>query len=194
MCFNHQHTGKLYGIPVKGTLAHSWVMSFDSELEAFEAYAQAMPNNCIFLVDTYDTLSGVRHAIKIAERLKERGYKLGGIRLDSGDLAYLSIEARRLLDQAGFHDAQIVASNDLDENVIQSLNEQSAKIDIWGVGTKLATAYNQPALGGVYKLCAIRKPGQDWQPKLKLSEQSAKISTPGITQVRRFSDKGNAFS
>ena len=112
---------------------------------------------------------------------------------DSGDLAYLSIEARYLLDQAGFKDAQIIASNDLDENVIQSLNDQSARIDAWGVGTKLSTAYDQPALGGVYKLSAIRKPGEEWQPKLKLSEQAAKISTPGISQVRRYSDKAEAY-
>ncbi len=185
--------GKLYGIPIKGTHSHSWVMSFGSELEAFEAYADAMPNNCVFLVDTYDTLSGVKHAIKVGEKLRARGFELGGIRLDSGDLAYLSIESRYLLDQAGFKDAQIIASNDLDENVIQSLNDQSARIDAWGVGTKLSTAYDQPALGGVYKLSAIRKPGEEWQPKLKLSEQAAKISTPGISQIRRYSDKAETY-
>ena len=180
--------GKLYGIPVKGTHAHSWVMSFDSELQAFHAYADAMPNNTIFLVDTYDTLLGVAHAIKVGKYLRNNGHKLAGIRLDSGDLAYLSIEARKMLDEAGFNDAIILASNDLDEHVISSLNDQSARIDAWGVGTKLATAYDQPALGGVYKMSAVRNPSEDWQPKLKLSEQTAKISTPGILQVRRFID------
>ena len=181
--------GKIFGIPVKGTHAHSWVMSFNSELEAFEAYAQAMPNNCIFLVDTYDTLGGVKNAIQVGRQLKDKGHHLTGVRLDSGDLAYLSIEARKLLDQAGFNDAVILASNDLDENVIQSLNDQNARIDVWGVGTKLATAYDQPALGGVYKLSAIRRPGESWQPRLKLSEQAIKISNPGILQTRRFYSK-----
>jgi nicotinate phosphoribosyltransferase len=181
--------GKIFGIPVKGTHAHSWVMSFSSELEAFGAYAEAMPNNCIFLVDTYDTLGGVKNAIEIGRKLKANGHKLGGVRLDSGDLAYLSIESRKLLDQSGFNDAVIVVSNDLDEHVMQSLNDQNAQIDVWGVGTKLATAYDQPALGGVYKLSAIRKPGEKWQPKIKLSEQAIKISNPGVLQTRRFISK-----
>jgi nicotinate phosphoribosyltransferase len=181
--------GMLFGIPVKGTHAHSWVMSFDAELEAFEAYAGAMPNNCVFLVDTYDTLMGVRHAIEIGRRLRERGHRLVGIRLDSGDLAYLSIEARRLLDEAGFPDAAIIASNDLDESIIASLKHQGAQINVWGVGTKLVTAYDQPAMGGVYKLGAIRAPGQPWQYKLKLSEQAIKVSNPGILQVRRFEER-----
>ncbi len=178
--------GKLFGIPVKGTHAHSWVMSFDDEQEAFEAYARAMPNNCVFLVDTYDTLEGVRKAARVGRRLREQGHEMVGIRLDSGDLAYLSIEARRILDQEGFPDAQIVASNDLDEYIIDSLKQQGAKIAVWGVGTKLATAYDQPALGGVYKLAAIRAPGQEWRYKVKLSEQSVKVSNPGIQQVRRY--------
>lgn len=178
--------GRLYGIPVRGTHAHSWIMSFDDELEAFEAYADAMPNNAIFLVDTYDTLRGVRHAIEAGRRLRERGYPMLGIRLDSGDLAYLSIEARKMLDEAGFHDTRILATGDLDERLISSLKVQGAKIAVWGVGTKLATAFDEPALGGIYKLSAIRKPGGEWQRKLKLSEQTAKISTPGILQVRRF--------
>ncbi|MGH9554106.1 MAG: nicotinate phosphoribosyltransferase, partial [Terriglobales bacterium] len=181
--------GKIYGIPVKGTHAHSWVMSYPNELEAFERYAHAMPNNCIFLVDTYDTADGVKHAIKVGKQLEANGYKLVGIRLDSGDLAYLSIEARKMLDAAGFKDTQILASNDLDEHVIQSLKDQAAAIDIWGVGTKLATAYDQPALNGVYKLSAVKEPGRDWEYKLKLSEQSAKISTPGFQQIRRFSGR-----
>jgi nicotinate phosphoribosyltransferase len=175
------------GIPVRGTHAHSWVMSFDTEDEAFRAYAEAMPNNSVFLVDTYDTLTGVKRAIAAGQWLREHGHKLGGVRLDSGDLAWLSIEARRLLDDAGFPEATIVASNDLDEQTISSLKVQGAAIGLWGVGTRLVTAFDQPALGGVYKLSAIRRPGEKWQPKIKLSEQIAKISTPGIQQVRRFS-------
>ncbi len=182
--------GKLFGIPVRGTHAHSWVMSFDDEPAAFEAYAKALPNNCVFLVDTYDTLDGVRYAIEAGRRLRERGHEMVGIRLDSGDLAYLSIEARRMLDAAGFEKAVIVASNDLDENIIQSLKAQGATIAVWGVGTKLVTAYDQPALGGVYKMTALRKPGEAWDYKLKLSEQSIKISNPGVLQVRRYHRDG----
>lgn len=181
--------GKLYGIPVRGTHAHSWVMSFDSERESFEAYARAMPNNCVFLVDTYDTLQGVRHAVEAGRALRERGHELLGIRLDSGDLAYLSIEARRILDEAGFPDAVIYASNDLDEHLITSLKQQGAKIAAWGVGTQLVTAFDQPSLGGVYKLSAVRSGGA-WQPRVKLSEQTAKVTTPGTLQVRRFSRDG----
>lgn len=180
--------GKLFGLPVKGTHAHSWIMCFEDELEAFRAYARAMPNNCIFLVDTYDTLEGVRHAAQVGRELAAEGHRLLGVRLDSGDLAYLSKEARRILDEAGFPEAQIVASNDLDETIITSLKQQGAAIGVWGVGTKLATAYDQPALGGVYKLSALRRPGQDWRHTLKLSEQAIKISTPGCLQVRRFHD------
>lgn len=182
--------GHRLGIPVKGTHAHSWVMSFDTEEESFRAYAAALPNNSIFLVDTYDTLKGVANAIESGRWLREHGHKLGGIRLDSGDLAYLSIEARRMLDEAGFTDAAIVASNDLDEHTIASLKQQGAAINIWGVGTKLVTAYDQPALGGVYKLSAVRDAGGEWQHKVKLSEQSAKVSTPGLQQVRRFRHHG----
>jgi nicotinate phosphoribosyltransferase len=184
--------GKNHGIPVRGTHAHSWVMSFDSELEAFEAYAAAMPNNCIFLVDTYDTLEGVRHAIQVGRKLRAAGMELAGIRLDSGDLTWLSVQARKLLDEAGFDKAVIVASNDLDEHIIQSLKYEGAAIDVWGVGTKLATAYDQPALGGVYKLAAVRRPGQPWSYRVKLSEQAVKISNPGIQQVRRMR-VGDAF-
>ncbi|MFB3891988.1 MAG: nicotinate phosphoribosyltransferase [Phycisphaerae bacterium] len=178
--------GRLYGIPVKGTHAHSWVMCFDEELEAFDAYATALPNNCIFLVDTYDTLEGVRNAIEIGRRLRRRGHEMLGIRLDSGDLAYLSVEARAMLDEAGFDKAIIVGSNDLDENIIASLKQQEARISVWAVGTRLVTAYDEPALGGVYKLSAIKRPGGEWQHKVKLSEQSVKTTTPGILQVRRF--------
>jgi len=185
--------GKRYGIPVRGTHAHSWVMSFDDEEAAFEAYAQAMPNNCVFLVDTYDTLAGVRKAINVARRLRSRGYEMVGIRLDSGDLAWLSAEARKLLDAAGFPKAQIVASNDLDERTIASIQQQGGAIAVWGVGTKLVTAYDQPALGGVYKLAAIREPGGEWKPRVKLSEQAIKVSTPGIQNVRRFIRDGEAI-
>ena len=180
--------GKLFGIPVKGTHAHSWVMSFDNELEAFDAYARVMPNNCVFLVDTYNTLEGVKHAVEIGRRLRTRGGKLQGIRLDSGDLAYLSIEARKLLNAAGFADAAIAATNDLDETTIRSLKEQGAAIDIWGVGTRLVTAYDQAALGGVFKLGALREQGNPgaWRHKIKLSEQSGKVSIPGMLQVRRY--------
>jgi nicotinate phosphoribosyltransferase len=184
--------GKLYGIPVRGTHAHSWVMAFDSELESFEAYARAMPNNCVFLVDTYDTLQGVRHACQAARWLRDHGHEMLGVRLDSGDLAYLSIEARKILDEEGFPNARILASSDLDEYLIASLKEQGAKIGVWGVGTRLATSYEQPALGGVYKLAALRSPAGGWQYKLKLSEQTAKISTPGMLQVRRYR-RGDGF-
>lgn len=180
--------GKLFGIPVKGTHAHSWVMSFDSEMESFIAWAEVMPNNSIFLVDTYNSLEGTRRAVEAGKLLRAQGHTLAGIRLDSGDLAYLSIEARKILDDGGFPDAVIIGSSDLDEYVIDSLKGQGATISVWGVGTRLTTAYDQPALGGVYKLTAIRKPGGRWQPKIKLSEQIAKINTPGLLQVRRYSD------
>jgi nicotinate phosphoribosyltransferase len=178
--------GKLYGIPVAGTHAHSWVMSFESELEAFGAYAKALPNNCAFLVDTYNSLTGVRHAIKVGRQLRQQGHELAGIRLDSGDLAFLSIQARRLLDEAGFPTTAILGSNDLDEYLIDSLKEQGATINCWGVGTRLVTGHPQAALGGVYKLSAIRQPGGAWEHKVKLSEQAAKLTNPGILQVRRF--------
>jgi nicotinate phosphoribosyltransferase len=181
--------GKVFGIPVRGTHAHSWVMSFQTEYEAFQAYAEAMPGNSVFLVDTYDSIEGIRHAVEVGRHLRSIGKDLGGIRLDSGDLAYLSIVGRRILDQAGFHTTQIVASNDLDEYVIGSLNEQGALIDLWGVGTKLVTAFDQPALGGVYKLGAIRSGNGPWQKKVKLSEQAVKVSNPGSLQVRRFEDE-----
>jgi nicotinate phosphoribosyltransferase len=145
-----------------------------------------MPGNCTFLVDTFDSLDGVRDAIAIGHELREQGHELLGIRLDSGDLAYLSIEARRLLDEAGFPDAKITASNDLDEQLIASLLEQGARIDSFGVGTKLVTAFDQPALGGVYKLGASRDEAGAWREALKLSEQPIKISNPGILAVKRL--------
>jgi nicotinate phosphoribosyltransferase len=161
-------------------------MSFSTERQAFEAYAEAQPNNCILLVDTYDTLEGVGHAVETGRRLRERGHDLAGIRLDSGDLAYLSVEARKILDAAGFPGTVIVASNDLDEHVITSLKEQGAAIDVWGVGTRLVTGGDDPALGGVYKLAAVRLPGRRWRHTVKVSEQSVKTTNPGIQQVRRY--------
>jgi nicotinate phosphoribosyltransferase len=179
--------GKLFGIPVAGTHAHSWVMSFPDEKEAFEAYAAALPDNCVFLVDTYHTFDGTRKAIQVGKELRKQGKKLHGIRIDSGDLAYFSSKARQLLDSEGLHDTKIIASNDLDEYIIHSLKaEQKAPIDIWGVGTKLVTAFDQPALGAVYKLSAIRNEQGVWEDKIKLSEQAIKVNTPGLQQVRRY--------
>ena len=185
--------GKLFDIPVKGTHAHSWVMCFDNELEAFAAYADAMPHNCVFLVDTYDTLEGVKNAIKVGKWLRIKGFEMIGIRLDSGDLATLSIQARELLDSEDFKDAAIIASNDLDEYKIKALKQKGALINVWGVGTNLVTAKDQPALGGVYKLGAIQDKKGEWQYKIKLSEQAIKISNPGILQVRRFYNKEKQF-
>jgi nicotinate phosphoribosyltransferase len=183
--------GRLLGIPVRGTHAHSWIMSFESEAEAFEKYADVMPNNCIFLVDTYDTLNGVRLAAEMGNKLKARGHKMLGVRLDSGDLAYLSIEARKILDDAGLHEAIIVGTNDLDERTIESLKLQGAKINVWAVGTRLVTAQDQPALGGVYKLSAIRdEEDGGWRYPLKASETLAKASFPGELQVRRYTHDG----
>ena len=178
--------GQLFGIPVGGTHAHSWVMCHDDELTAFREFARVMPNNCVFLVDTYDTLQGVRHAVTVGRELRALGHEMIGIRLDSGDLASLSIEARQILDEGGFPKAAIVASNDLDERIVETLKGQGARINVWGVGTRLVTGCDDPALGGVYKLSAVRTAGEPWQYKVKLSEQTAKVSTPGILQVRRY--------
>lgn len=182
--------GQRYDIPLRGTHAHSWVMSFDSELEAFEAYADAMPDNCLLLVDTYDTLDGVRHAIRVGERLRLRGKRLIGVRLDSGDLTWLSVEARKMLDRAGFRDAVVVGSNELDEHVITALRHEGAAINTWGVGTRLVTAHGEPALGGVYKLSMVTPAGRAPQPRIKVSEQAVKTTNPGVQQVRRFSRDG----
>jgi nicotinate phosphoribosyltransferase len=186
--------GQLFGIPVKGTHAHSWVTAFDDELAAFRAYAEAMPNNCILLVDTYDTLQGVRHAVEVGRELRARGGQLAGVRLDSGDLAYLSVEARKILDAAEFQRTRILASNDLDEHVVASLKQQRAAIDVWGVGTRLATAHGDPALTAVYKLTALREPDGNWRHPLKLSEQVVKITTPGVLQVRRYRTEGEELA
>lgn len=176
-----------FGIPVRGTHAHSWVMAFDSEPEAFAAYIDQFPHNAVLLVDTYNSLEGVRNAIEAGRMLRERGADLLGIRLDSGDLAYLSSQARRLLDEHGFQATRIVASNDLDERLIASLKSQGAPIDAWGVGTKLVTAFDEPALGGVYKLAAIENIEGETVERIKLSEQAAKTSLPGCLDIARLS-------
>lgn len=178
--------GKLYGIPVKGTHSHSWVMSFENERQAFEAYAAAFPSQCVFLVDTYNTLDGVRQAIAVGRQLRAQGQDLLGIRLDSGDLAILSRQARLLLDEAGFEQTTIIGSDGLDATKIRQLKAQGACIGLWGVGTQLVTAAEQPSLGGVYKLAALQDANGNWQPKIKLSDTPEKISTPGLLQVRRY--------
>ena len=185
--------GQRYGIPVSGTQAHSWIMFFDRETEAFETYAKAMPNNCVFLVDTYNSIDGVRHAINVARQLRKDGHEMIGVRLDSGDRAALSIETRRMLDDAGFGNARIVCSGDLDEFAIAEMKQRGAKIDIWGVGTKLTTGQPDAALGGIYKLAAVRKPGERWRYRIKLSDDPAKTSYPGLLQVRRFHQPDGRF-
>jgi nicotinate phosphoribosyltransferase len=178
--------GRWLGIPVKGTHAHSWVMVFGDELTAFTHYADALPHNCTLLVDTYDTIEGVRNAIRVGQKLRQQGYTLAGIRLDSGDLAQLSRQARQLLDEAGFTDTAVVASNDLDEDQIAELRRQGAPIVVWGVGTRLVTGYEQPALGGVYKLGALQNESGHWEDRIKVSEQPIKTTNPGRLQVRRY--------
>lgn len=175
-----------YGIPVAGTHAHSWVMAFENERSAFAAYAEVMPHNCILLVDTYNTLEGVKNAITVGLTLKSQGYSLLGVRLDSGDLATLSIAARKLLDDAGLFDTQIVGSNDLDEYEIVRLKKAGAKITLWGVGTRLSTGYEQPALGGVYKLVALKACDGKWTYKAKQTDDIKKKSLPGIHGVKRI--------
>ncbi|HEU4962565.1 MAG TPA: nicotinate phosphoribosyltransferase [Bacilli bacterium] len=178
--------GHLFGIPTKGTHAHAWVQDHDSEEQAFEHYAKALPDQVTLLVDTYDTLkSGIPNAIKVAKHLEAQGKKMNGIRLDSGDLCYLSKQARQMLDDAELDYVQIVASSDLDEKTILNLKAQGSRIDIWGVGTKLITAYDQPALGGVYKLVAREVNGQ-YEPTIKISGNPEKITTPGVKQVYRI--------
>ena len=185
--------GKQLGIPVRGTHAHSWVLAFDDELTAFESFADVYPDNCVFLVDTFDTLQGVQHAIQVGKRLRATGHQLVGVRLDSGDLGTLSHQARQLLDQANFHQTVIVASNDLNEHTIAHLKSQQAPIGIWGVGTRLVTASDQPSLGGVYKLSALRDAQGLWQHKLKRSENDEKHTLPGMLQVRRYYRNGAPF-
>ena len=185
--------GQQFGIPVSGTQAHSWIMFFESEREAFKTYAEAMPNNCIFLVDTYDSIDGIRHAIEVGNDLRKQGHEMIGVRLDSGDGVALSIKARQMLDKAGFPNAKIVGSGNLDEYMITDLKQRGAKIDVWGVGTKLSTGHPDGALGGTYKLGATRRLGDEWQYRVKLSEESAKASVPGSLQVRRFYQPDGRF-
>jgi len=178
--------GKIFDIPVKGTMAHSWIMSFESELAAFEKYAEVYPDSCILLIDTYDTLnSGLENAIKIGKKLQENGHDSFGVRLDSGDLEYLSKRVRERLDRAGLKNAKIAASNELDEGIIHQLITEKAPIDVWGVGTHLVTAKSDPALTGVYKLMAKEVDGK-FVPTIKVSNNPEKISDPGIKQVYRF--------
>lgn len=185
------YAGKQFSLPVSGTMAHSFVMNFPTEREAFRAYAKAYPDDCVLLVDTYDTLaSGVPNAIETFRSLKERGRVPKGIRIDSGDLAYLSKEARKMLDGAGLEEVKICASGDLDEYTIRSLKEQGAKIDSWGVGTKLITSASLPSLGGVYKLCAVFEKGEEI-PKLKLSDTEVKTTNPACKEVYRIYDRNS---
>lgn len=183
---SNMRAGMLFGIPAKGTHAHSWIQGHDTEEEAFRAYAESLPDYVTLLVDTYNTLkSGVPNAIKIAHELEKQGKRMNAIRLDSGDLAYLSQMARKMLDEAGLSYVQIVASNDLDEGIIANLKSQGAKIDVWGVGTKLITATDQPSLGGVYKLVAREKDGS-YEPVIKISANPEKVSTPGFKELYRI--------
>lgn len=179
-----------YNIPALGTMAHSWIQSFDNEEEAFRAYAKAYPDNCTLLVDTYNTLkSGIPNAIKIFnEEVVSRGFRPKGVRIDSGDITYLSKKARKMLDEAGFEDCKICASNSLDEYIIRDMFLQGAKVDIFGVGERLITSYSSPVFGGVYKLVAMKKDGQIL-PKIKVSENVGKITTPCFKRLYRLFDK-----
>jgi nicotinate phosphoribosyltransferase len=178
--------GKLFSIPIHGTQAHSWIMAFPTEIEAFRSFAQVMKSNTSLLVDTYETIQGIHNAVKVALVLKQNGYHLAAIRLDSGDLLELSKQARQILDQAGLNDTQIMASGDLDEHLISQLKEQHAPIDSWGVGTRLVTSYDEPALNAIYKLSAIQAKNGQWQNKMKLSNDPNKTTLPGVHQVTRF--------
>lgn len=187
--------GKNFNVPVSGTQAHSWIMDFPTELDAFRAYADVYPDGVMFLVDTYDTLgSGVPNAIKVFDELVAKGHKPIGIRIDSGDLAYLTKQARKMLDKAGYKYTKICASGDLDERLISSLKSQGACIDLWGVGTKLITSADMPALGGVYKLVALKE-GDGYTPKIKISNNTAKITNPGFKSLYRiYTNDGMAFA
>ena len=179
--------GEMFGIPIKGTHSHSWVMTFDSELEAFRRYADLYPDACLLLVDTIDTLkSGVPNAIKVFDELVAKGHKPLGIRLDSGDLAYLSREARKMLDAAGYDYVKIFASNDIDEEILLALQAQDCKIDVYGIGTKLITSFTNASLGGVYKMCAIENDKGEIEPKIKMSNSREKITNPGLKKIVRI--------
>ena len=178
--------GKLFGVPVRGTHAHSWVESFDKEVDSFRAFSEVFPDHCVLLVDTYEVTEGVRNAIRVAEEMRSRGKTLRGIRIDSGDLAYYSKVARDMLDQAGFHEVKILASSDLDEWLIETLRDQGARIDIWCVGTKLMTSYQTPALGVVYKLMAADRGDEKMIPKIKISQNPEKVTNPGVKKIVRF--------
>ena len=187
--------GQMFHVPVAGTMAHSWVMDYPTEYDAFRAYADAYPDNCLLLVDTYDTLrSGVPNAIKVFKELRAAGHTPKGIRLDSGDLAYLSKKARKMMDDAGFPEAKICVSGDLDERSINSLIQQGAKIDSWGVGTKLITSEDLPALGGVYKLSAVFEKDGTLTPKIKLSDNTAKITNPAFKNLYRLYDRESGMA
>ena len=181
--------GHIYNIPVKGTHAHSWVQSFDSEIESFRKFVEVWPDNAILLIDTYDTLnSGLPNAVKVAKELEVKGKRLIAVRIDSGDFAYLSKKVRQVLDENNLHYVKILGSNQLDEYTIQSLNNQGAPIDMYGVGTKLITAFDQPALDGVYKLSAV-----NGVAKIKISDNMEKVNNPGIKKVRRYFDTNGKF-
>jgi len=187
--------GQMFDIPVAGTMAHSWVMDYPTEYEAFRAYANAYPDSCMLLVDTYDTLrSGMPNAIKVFKELRAAGHEPKGVRLDSGDLAYLSKKARKMLDDAGFENAIVCVSGDLDERSISSLIQQGAKIGSWGVGTRLITSEDLPALGGVYKLAAVIEKDGTVTPKIKLSDNTAKITNPAFKSLYRLYDKENGMA
>ncbi len=177
--------GKLFDIPVRGTHSHSWVLAHGDESIAFENFADVMPNNCVFLIDTFNSIDGAKKAIEIAKKVKDKA-PLIALRLDSGDLAKLSIAVRKLLDDAGLTDTKIMATNELDEGIIRDLKHQGAKINYWGVGTKIVTGNDQPALDGVYKLSAIQDDKGNWVHKLKISESFAKVTDPGLLKVRRY--------
>ena len=179
---SHVLAAKQFGIPLRGTLAHSWVMAFDNERSAFATYAEVSPGNYIFPVDTYNSLEGVRNAMRV-------GPRLAGIRLDSGNLEELSKAAREILNEAGFRDTKIIASGDIDENKIMVLKKAKAPIDVWGVGTRLVTAHDDPALGGIYKLTALYE-NDTWKPCVKVSDDEVKKTLPGVLQVRRYTTKG----
>lgn len=181
--------GKKHGMPVKGTQAHSWVMAFESELESFRAYAEVYPDNCILLIDTYDIIEGCKNAITVGKELKAKGKDLRGVRIDSGDITYFSKEVRKMLDNAGFPETKIVASNDMDEHLVTEIKSHGGVVDLWGIGTKLATCYDNPALGGVFKLVAMNN-----EPRIKVSSEVEKTTIPFKKQVYRIYDEDDIIT